>query len=108
MIVPHAQTIVSWNDRRRRIVKIYFKTLASSTYVGFHEGRRQFIYKVFTRKYVETKKNYLQECMLNTGGVTHTLILVTESKINIFFETMDWSCLLLPEKGYSKALPRCI
>ena len=30
-----------------RIVKIYFKTLASSTQVGFHEGRRQFIYKVF-------------------------------------------------------------
>jgi hypothetical protein len=37
-----------------RIVNIYFKTLASSAYVG----RRQFIYKVFTRKYVETKKNY--------------------------------------------------
>ena len=71
---------------------MYFKTLASSTYVGFHEGRRQFIYKVFTRKYVETKENYLQEqeCMLNTGGVTHTLtFIVTESKINIFFENMD-------------------
>jgi hypothetical protein len=62
---------------------MYFKTLASSTYVGFHEGPRQFIYKVFTRKYVETKKNYLQECMLNTGGVTHTLTLVTESKITV-------------------------
>ena len=61
----------------------------ASTYIGFHEGRRQFIHKVFTRKYVETKKNYLQECMLNTGGVTHTLILVTESKINIFSENMD-------------------
>jgi hypothetical protein len=58
----------------RRIVQIYFKTLASSRYIGFHEGRRQFINKVFTRKYVETKKNYLQECMLNTG-VTHTLTL---------------------------------
>jgi hypothetical protein len=68
---------------------MYFKTLASSTYVGFHEGRRQFIYKIFTRKYVETKKNYLQECMLNIGGVTHTLTLVKESKINIFFENMD-------------------
>ena len=68
---------------------MYFKTLASSTYVGFHEGRRQFMYKVFTTKYVETKKNYLQECMLNTGGVTHTLTLVTESNINILFENMD-------------------
>ena len=68
---------------------MYFKTLASSTCVGFHEGRRQFICKVFTRKYVETKKNYLQECMLNTGGVTHTLTLVTESKISILFENMD-------------------
>jgi hypothetical protein len=47
------------------------------------------MWKVFTRKYVETKKNYLQECMLNTGGVTHTLTLVTESKINIFFENID-------------------
>jgi hypothetical protein len=46
--------------------------------------------------------------MLNTGGVTHTLTVVTESKINILFENMDWSCLLLPEKGYSKALHRCI
>ena len=73
----------------RRILKIYFKTLTSSTYVGFHEGRRQFIYKMFTRNYVETKRNYLQECMLNTGGVTHTLTLVTESKINILFENMD-------------------
>jgi hypothetical protein len=26
--------------------------------------------------------------MLNTGGVIHTLTLVTESKINIFFENM--------------------
>jgi hypothetical protein len=52
-------------------------------------GRRQFLYKVFTRKYVETKENYLQECMLNTGGVTHTLTVVTESKINILFENMD-------------------
>jgi hypothetical protein len=68
---------------------MYFKTLASSTFVGFHEGRRQYIYKVFTRKYAETKKNYLQECMLNTGGVTHTLTLVTESKINILFQNMD-------------------
>jgi hypothetical protein len=56
---------------------MYFKTLASSTCVGFHEGRRQFICKVFTRKYAETKKNYLQEGMLNTGGVSHTLTLVT-------------------------------
>jgi hypothetical protein len=69
--------------------KKYFNTLASTTYVGFHEGRRQFIYEGCTRKYVKTKKNYLQECMLNTGGVTHTLTLVTESKINIFFENMD-------------------
>jgi hypothetical protein len=60
------------------IVKIYFRTLASSTYAGFHEGRRQLIYKVFTRKYVKTKKNYLQDCMLNTGGVIHTLTLVTK------------------------------
>ena len=28
-----------------RVVKKYFKTLASSTYIGFHEGHRQFIYK---------------------------------------------------------------
>ena len=63
------------SDISYRIVKIYLKTLASSTYVDFPEGRRQFIYKVFTRKYVETKKNYLQECILNTGGVTHTLTL---------------------------------
>ena len=46
------------------VVKMYFKTLSSSTYVGFHEERRQFIYKVFIGKYVKTKKNYLQECML--------------------------------------------
>ena len=47
------------------------------------------MYKVFTTKYVETKKNYLQERMLNTGGVSHTLTSVTESKINILFENMD-------------------
>jgi hypothetical protein len=35
-----------------RGVKIYFTTLVSSTEVGFHEGRRQFTYKVliFTRE----------------------------------------------------------
>jgi hypothetical protein len=71
------------------VVNIYVKPLASSTYVGFQEGRRQFLYKECTRKYAETKKNYLQECMLNTGGVTYTLQLVTESWINIFFESLD-------------------
>jgi hypothetical protein len=60
-----------------------------AVYVGFHEGRRQFINKGCTIKYIGKRKNYLQECMLNTGGMTHTLQLVTESKINIFFENLD-------------------
>jgi hypothetical protein len=71
---------------------LYAKTLASSTYIAyvrFHEGRRQFIYRGCTRKYVEKKKNYLKECMLNIGGVTHTLQLVTESNIKIFFDNLD-------------------
>ena len=57
---------MTFQDRIVSDVKIYFKTLASSTYVGFHQRRRQFIYKVliFTREYEETKKNYLQKCML--------------------------------------------
>jgi F0F1-type ATP synthase gamma subunit len=58
----------------------WFSWGASSIYI-------QSIYKKIRRK------NYLQKCMLNTGGVTHTLTLVTESKINILFENMDWSCL---------------
>ena len=54
MIVPHTQTIVhavSSNDRRRRIVKIYFKTLASSTYHTL----------VFMRGDVNLYTKYLQE-----------------------------------------------
>ena len=33
--------------------------LASSTYVGFYEGRRQFIYKVFTCKKIRRNKEKL-------------------------------------------------
>jgi hypothetical protein len=38
-----------------------------------------FIYIRINRN--KEKTNYLQKCMLDTGGVTHILTLVTESKI---------------------------
>ena len=73
-----------------RIVKIYFKTLASSTYIGFHEGRRQFIYEIFTRKYVETKEKLFTRVRAEYRRCDpYISISITESKINILFENMD-------------------
>jgi hypothetical protein len=61
---------------------------------------------IYKRTNRNKEKNYLQKCMLDTGGVTHILTLVTEWKINILFENMNWLCFFcFPRKAIPKLCP---
>ena len=84
--------------------RYHYKTLALSTYVGFHEGCRQFIYKVFTRKYVETKKNYLQfmrrifsflfcDIIIGRNHIKYRIVL-QRSSAEFVPRNGNWYCLM--------------